>query len=78
MTPYLPVRYRHRKRETVEDFLAADVAAELGYRRPAAPPVTGVSSAEPTRRTGRIEFRRYRMTERLGSRGRAWPAAGVR
>jgi CRISPR-associated protein Csb2 len=29
-TPYLPVR--HRKRESLDEFLATDVATELGYR----------------------------------------------
>jgi CRISPR-associated protein Csb2 len=62
VTPYLPVRYRHRNRETVEDFFAADVAAELRYRHLSA--VLSVSLAEPS--AGRVnEFRRYRMGERL-------------
>ena len=34
MTPYLPVRHRHPTRETLDEFLAADVAAELRYRQP--------------------------------------------
>jgi len=62
VTPYLPVRYQHRSRETVEDFLTADVAAELRYRQLSAE--VSVSLAEPT--AGRVnEFRRYRMGERL-------------
>ena len=62
VTPYLPVRYRHRNRETVEDFLTADVAAELGYRH--LPADVTVSLAEPS--AGRAnEFRRYRIGERL-------------
>ena len=62
VTPYLPVRYQHRSRETVEDFLAADIAAELRYRHLSAE-VT-VSVAEPS--GGRVnQFRRYRMGEKL-------------
>jgi CRISPR-associated protein Csb2 len=62
VTPYLPVRYRHRNRETVEEFLAADIAAELCYRHLSAE-VT-VSLAEPS--AGRVnQFRRYRMGEKL-------------
>ena len=36
VTPYLPVRHRH-KRQTVQDYLAADVTADLGYHNMAAP-----------------------------------------
>lgn len=62
VTPYLPVRFRHRNRETAEEFLTADVAAELRYRH--LPAEVVVSVAEP--RAGRVnEFRRYRMGERL-------------
>jgi CRISPR-associated protein Csb2 len=62
VTPYLPVRYRHRNRETAEDFLTADVAAELRYRH--LPAEVAVSVAEPA--AGRVnQFRRYRMGERL-------------
>jgi CRISPR-associated protein Csb2 len=77
-TPYLPVR--HRKRESLDEFLATDVAAELGYRadwpgqdardgeQPGWPPVV-VTRLDPD---GGLpdqwarEFRRYRMTEHLG------------
>jgi CRISPR-associated protein Csb2 len=60
--PYLPVRYRHGSRETAEDFLAADVAAELRYQH--LPAEVTVSLAEPT--AGRVnQFRRYRMGEKL-------------
>lgn len=62
VTPYLPVRYQHRNRETVEDFLTADVSAELRYRQ--MPAEVTVSLAEPT--AGRVnQFRRYRMGEKL-------------
>ena len=62
VTPYLPVRYQHRNRETLEEFLAADVAAELRYRN--MPEAATVSLAEPA--GGRAnQFRRYRMGEKL-------------
>ena len=62
VTPYLPVRYQHRNRETTEEFLAADIAAELRYRNMV--PATTVSLAEPT--GGRVtQFRRHRIGERL-------------
>lgn len=63
VTPYLPVRHPHPSRETVEDFLAADIAAELRYRHLSAE-VT-MSLAEPS--AGRVNhFRRYRTGEKLG------------
>jgi CRISPR-associated protein Csb2 len=62
VTPYLPVRHQHPNRETVEDFIAADIAAELRYRHLSAE-VT-VSLAEPG--AGRVnQFRRHRMGEKL-------------
>jgi CRISPR-associated protein Csb2 len=62
VTPYLPVRNRHRNRETSEDFLTADVAAELRYRHLLAE--VNVSLAEPS--AGRVnQFRRYRIGEKL-------------
>ena len=65
VTPYLPVR--HRKRETLDDFLAADVDAELRYRD--LPAAVSITPAEPS--AGRVnQFRRYRMNERL-ARSRA-------
>jgi CRISPR-associated protein Csb2 len=62
VTPYLPVRYRHPKRETAEEFLIADVAAELRYRDLSA--AVSVTIVEPS--AGRVnQFRRYRINERL-------------
>jgi CRISPR-associated protein Csb2 len=62
VTPYLPVRYWHRDRETAEEFLAADIAVELRYRR--LPGAVTVSLAEPS--AGRVnQFRRYRIGEKL-------------
>ena len=62
VTPYLPVRHPHPGRETAEEFLAADIAAELRYRNLSAE--VSVSLAEPS--AGRVnQFRRYRMDEKL-------------
>jgi CRISPR-associated protein Csb2 len=62
VTPYLPVRYHHHNRETAEEFLTADVAAELRYRQIAAE--VAVTLTEPS--AGRAnEFRRYRTGEKL-------------
>ena len=63
LTPYLPVR--HRKRESLADFLAADVRTELSYR--GLPPAV-VTPADPEPRLPdrwALEFRRYRMTENM-------------
>jgi CRISPR-associated protein Csb2 len=61
VTPYLPVRHRHPKRETVENFLAADVGTELQNRSLPAP--TSVTITDPT--AGQVnQFRRYRMNNR--------------
>jgi CRISPR-associated protein Csb2 len=72
-TPYLPVR--HRKREPLAMYLAADVEAELRYR---GLPLATVSQIDPDEglpdRWAR-GYRRYRMTERLGS---ARPGLGLR
>jgi CRISPR-associated protein Csb2 len=61
VTPYLPVRHRH-KRQTIEDFLAADVAADLGHHSLPAP--ASVTVIDPVAGTAN-RFRRYRMSERL-------------
>jgi CRISPR-associated protein Csb2 len=61
-TPYLPVR--HRKRETLNEYLSADVAAELRYR---GKPTAVVSLVEPgsgTTDRWTSEFRRHRINER--------------
>jgi CRISPR-associated protein Csb2 len=58
VTPYLPVRHRHPKRQTVEEFLTADVTAELNCRGLPAP--ISVTIADPTAGLA-IRFRRYRM-----------------
>jgi CRISPR-associated protein Csb2 len=72
LTPYLPVR--HRKRESLSAYLAADVATELRYRN--LPPAT-VTQADPDGglpdRWGR-GYRRYRINEHLG---KARPGLGL-
>lgn len=67
LTPYLPVR--HRKKEPLAAYLAADVAAELRYRdqfkdlpAPVVEPVDP-SGGLPDRRAR--EFRRYRLNEHM-------------
>jgi CRISPR-associated protein Csb2 len=62
-TPYLPVR--HRKREQLEEFLVADVAAELRYRELPAAAVTQVSPDEGFPDRWARDFRRYRLTETM-------------
>ena len=73
LTPYLPVR--HRKRESLEDYLTADVRTELGYRD--LPPAS-VTPADPEPRLPdrwARDFRRYRMTENMS---RSRPGLGLR
>jgi CRISPR-associated protein Csb2 len=83
LTPYLPVR--HRKSETVDEYLTADVAAELRYRDiDAQVQVTRLSPGPSLTDHWASEFRRYRINERLGGsrRGkRTWasrPGLGLR
>lgn len=66
LTPYLPVRHWHRKRESLAAYLNADVNAELSYR--GLPPAT-VGQVEPGAGlpdNWARQFRRYRMKEHLG------------
>ncbi len=77
LTPYLPVR--HRKREPLTDYLAADIAAELQYREafknltpPAVAPVDGTGGLPD--RWAR-DYRRYRLTEHMN---KARPGLGLR
>jgi CRISPR-associated protein Csb2 len=79
LTPYLPVRHLHPGRESLIDYLGADVAAELRYRerfRDVASPL--VEPAHPHEgmpdRWAR-DFRRYRMKEHLGQ---SRPGLGLR
>lgn len=80
LTPYLPVR--HRKRETPDEYIAGDVAAELRYRDK---PPARVSRLEPgAAMTDRwaSEFRRRRTGEPLAQgtprRNRSRPGMGLR
>lgn len=72
-TPYLPVR--HRKRETPDEYLAADVAAELRYRDQPTAKVSRVEPGSGTTDRWASEFRRHRISERhMHSR----PGVGLR
>jgi CRISPR-associated protein Csb2 len=73
LMPYLPVR--HRKRESLEDFLTADVRAELGYRHL---PPAAITPADPEPRLPdrwAVGFRRYRMAENMS---KSRPGLGLR
>ena len=63
LTPYLPVR--HRKREMLEEYLAADVAAELRYRGKEPATVSRVEPGSGMTDRWASEFRRHRIQERL-------------
>jgi CRISPR-associated protein Csb2 len=62
-TPYLPVR--HQKRESAEEYLAADVAAELRYRGRADAVLARVELAPGMTARTVNQFRRYRTKEKL-------------
>lgn len=79
LTPYLPVR--HRKAETLQDYLTGDIKAELTYRdqfKGVPAPVVTATATEPDSplpdRWSR-EFRRYRLNERLN---KSRPGLGLR
>jgi CRISPR-associated protein Csb2 len=73
LTPYLPVR--HRKRESLDDYLRNDVATELGYRdRPEA----AVTRANPNEGLPDLWARRYRRYRIKNHRGEARPGLGLR
>lgn len=63
-TPYLPVR--HRKRESLDDYLTVDVATELRYRGRPGATVTRPDPADGLPDRWARDFRRYRMDEHLG------------
>lgn len=73
LTPYLPVR--HRKRESLDEYVTADVAAELGYRDRPMARITRVDTAGGLPDLWAREFRRYRLNERLA---RSRPGLGLR
>ena len=72
-TPYLPVR--HRKRDSLAEYVSADVSAELGYRDlpPAACTFADPDAGLPDRWAR--GYRRYRLSERMDS---ARPGLGLR
>jgi CRISPR-associated protein Csb2 len=72
-TPYLPVR--HRKRESLDEYVAADMAAELGYRGLPPAAVTRADPADGLPDRWAREFRRYRLTERMS---KSRPGLGLR
>jgi len=63
LTPYLPVR--HRKRESPEEYVTADIAAELRYRNLPAAAVTRVENGSGMTDRWTAEFRRHRVNEHL-------------
>lgn len=65
LTPYLPVR--HRKRETLDDFITADVLTELRYRDLPKATVTRTDPDGGLSDRWARDFRRYRMNENLGA-----------
>jgi CRISPR-associated protein Csb2 len=73
-TPYLPVRHRKR-RETLDEYVAADVAAELRYRGLSSAVVSRVEPGIAMTDRWTSEFRRHRINER---RVRSRPGMGLR
>jgi CRISPR-associated protein Csb2 len=75
LTPYLPVR--HRKRETLDDYVRVDVSRELTYRGrdPQHVTVRRASADEGLPDRWSRSFRRYRITERMSF---ARPGLGLR
>lgn len=72
-TPYLLVR--HRKQETLDAYLTADLAAELRYRDKPPALVSRVEPGSGTTDRWTSEFRRHRLQERLT---RSRPGMGLR
>jgi CRISPR-associated protein Csb2 len=72
-SPYLPVR--HRKRESIEEFLAADVATELRYRELPSATVTPMAPDEGMPDRWTRDFRRYRLAETMD---KSRPGLGLR
>jgi CRISPR-associated protein Csb2 len=63
LTPYLPVR--HRKRQALDDYVAEDVRRELDYRDLPPATVARLSPDEELSDRWALDFRRYRLRERL-------------
>jgi CRISPR-associated protein Csb2 len=66
LTPYLPVRHWHRRREALAAYLTDDVNAELAYRDRPAAVVTQANPGGGLPDGWARRFRRYRMKENLG------------
>lgn len=79
LTPYLPVRHWHSRRQTLAGYLSADVAAELQYREQyrdvAAPSTQGSNPDDGLPDRWARGYRRYRLDEHLGA---ARPGLGLR
>jgi CRISPR-associated protein Csb2 len=77
LTPYLPVR--HRKRESLAEYLSSDIAAELSHRDRfcdvSAPVVSAIDPDGGLPDRWAREFRRYRLAERMN---RSRPGLGLR
>ena len=73
LTPYLPVR--HRKRKTLDEYIAADVAAELRYRELPSAVVSRIEDGPGMTDRWASEFRRHRVDER---RQQSRPGLGLR
>lgn len=65
LTPYLPVR--HRKRESLDEYVATDIRTELNYRGQPAATVSRIGPDDGLSDRWSRDFRRYRMYERLGA-----------
>ncbi len=64
-TPYLPVR--HRKRDSLDEYVTSDVAAELCYRKRPPAVVSRIEEAGGLPDRWSRDFRRYRAKENLGN-----------
>jgi len=73
LTPYLPVR--HRKRESLSDYLSADVAVELRYRDRPPAKISQIDPSGGLSDRWALGFRRYRLAEHMG---RSRPGLGLR
>jgi len=67
--------YSHRKRESLEDYLAANVRTELGYRDLPSAAISPVASEPWLPDRWALGFRRYRMTENMS---KSRPGLGLR
>ncbi|MET8358880.1 type I-U CRISPR-associated protein Csb2 [Micromonospora sp. NPDC005171] len=63
LTPYLPVRYP--KRQTLDEYITADIRTELGYRNLPPAGVTRLSPEEGLSDRWALTYRRYRQSEKL-------------